>query len=95
MKLWPNIKELKDYRADDRHFTSKEEMDLIHEKLHFDEATDDDLFNYRTLVVCIWREMRDHAEADGKPDEADEIWNAMMSITAVIDDEMWKRGMAL
>lgn len=95
MKLFPNLKEIKDYRPADRHFTSKEEIDLIHEKLHFDEATDDDLFNYRTLVVCIWREMRQIAETDGNINEADAIWNAMMSITAVIDDEMWKRGMAM
>lgn len=91
MKLYPYLKDLFGYTPKDDIVTGGDEVKLIRETLHLDEATADDIFNYRTLVVSMWMDRyKEMKYAD--PRRAEKIWNAMMSITAVLDEEAVKSG---
>jgi len=91
MKLYPNLMKLNTYVPKDRYFTSQEEMDMISETLELDKASDDDVYNYRTLVTSLWGIK--HIQLDPHSPIACDCNTSMMSIIAVLDNEMVKRGM--
>lgn len=94
MKLYPNLIKLYDYVPDDKVFTSGDEIRHIKDTLKFNEAGNDDLYNYRTLVVSMWTS-RYHELKRLKDAKAEDVWQSMMSILAVIDDESANRGIEI
>lgn len=94
MKLYPNLIKLYDYVPDDKVFTSGDEIRHIKDTLKFNETGDDDLYNYRTLVVSMWTS-RYHELKRLKDDKTEDVWQSMMSILAVIDDESANRGIEI
>lgn len=89
MKLYPNLKNLANYSPENSFTTTAQEADIIRKTLKFNEATEDDLYNYRTLVVVMWSSR--YKDAKTEDGTAPRLWNAMNSITAVIDAELAKR----
>lgn len=91
MKLYPNLMKLNTYVPKDRFITSQEEMDMISETLELDKASDDDVYNYKSLVTSVWGIK--YIQLDPYSSIACDCHTSMMSITAVLDNEMVERGM--
>ena len=85
MKLYENLHNLMDYSPKDNFVTSAEEIEYIKKTLKLDECDSDDIYNYRTIVVLLWGNRAMEARKNEDFDEHDKLWNAMMSITAVLD----------
>lgn len=79
------------YKPADRHFTSAEEVALIERELHLSEVSDQKLISsLRNSIVTILGKIIEVSRESG-----DELWwdqylPAMCSLTAVIDNYMYR-----
>lgn len=87
------------YKPEDDMFTSKAEMDLIADKLKFSSLSAEQLRETRNKVVEIYSDAMEKEiqyDEDGKyAGRTEKYWDyneGMMSVTAVIDNELFKRG---
>lgn len=78
------------YAPQDTMFTTKEEMERVAENLHFKDLTAEEMHALRNSVVKHYQEIREQYERLTPP--WDRIWNAMMSVTAVIDSSLLTMG---
>lgn len=92
MLIYQTLLKLTNYQPKDDLFTSAEEVKYVRETLDLQNATNDDLQNLRDFCVMMWSEKYHKLRM-----ENDESWwgimQSMQSITAVIDDEKYHRGM--
>ena len=82
---------LKDYTPKDSLFTSGEEMKLIQDTLQLQDRDVLSLRNLRNYVMLCYLE-KAHRYEDRFCKEAMDLSQAMYSITAVIDDAIWRAG---
>lgn len=91
--FFQRIQIVKDYTPKDDMFTSKEEIDMLNETLGLDKMTIMDLRNLRDMVVMFWgSRMREERHSNNMKftDEYMKLSHAMQSITAVIDNFIYK-----
>lgn len=75
------ITELKGYEPKDKHFTSKEEMDMLNEHFGLEKMSAYELQNLRDMFMALYFAYRDWFSC-----------SAMWSITAVIDHHKFQKG---
>lgn len=80
-------------------FTSQAEMDLIADKLKFSSLSVEQLRETRNEVVRIYKNAMDkeilydnNGDYAGRSEKYFDYNQGMMSVTAVIDNELFKRG---
>lgn len=86
---------LKDYKPEDRHFTSQSEMDMIAMNLGLEGLTNEQLQAKRDEIVALYWSLDEDVNWDD-PKEREIAYNrhdGMMSVTAVIDHYKFNRGM--
>lgn len=83
---------LKSYKPEDRHFTSCEEMYLITKKLGLSSKSFEELQEVRNKVVRFYSDiMTEEIEKYGRlTDREMDMMSAMQSVTAVIDNLMYR-----
>lgn len=74
---------LKDYTPKDRHFTSEKEIKTISEALSLKYMDVEDMREMRNMVVVYYNYLIGDLQYGDKL--YDRYWNAMMSVTAIID----------
>ena len=83
----------KDYSPASTMFTTAEEAEQVRRTLGLKLLNSElELRNMRDMAVMYFGRLADRAMAEEKRDEFRKTWNTMQSVTAVIDDELWKRG---
>ena len=82
---------LKSYKPKDEHITSWPEYKMIAKKLELYDATPEHVQSARNIAVATYHELKKKATDSERWD----LTNAMMSVTAVIDDFKMKMGMAI
>ena len=87
-----NIKNIKDMQIKNRHFTTAEETEIISHELELENATEIELRNCRDMAVLLLGEWSDSAREKGDWDEYDRLTILLMSISAVIDNQLWNMG---
>lgn len=87
------------YKPEDDMFTSQAEMDLIADKLKFSSLSVEQLRETRNEVVRIYENAMDkeilydnNGDYAGRSEKYFDYNQGMMSVTAVIDNELFKRG---
>ena len=91
--FFQRILNVKDYTPKDDMFTSKEEIDMLNENFELEKMSTMDLKNLRDMVVMFWsNRMREERYSNNMKftDEYMKLSHAMQSITAVIDNFLYK-----
>lgn len=89
---------LEGYRPADSMFTSGDEMTLIERRLKLNDKSVTQLREKRNEVVAFYRDKlatQRYRDADGNlryGDKFDQYMEAMQSVTAVIDNSIWRKG---
>lgn len=74
------------YTPEDSMFTSVEEIRTVQDALELDKKTEQQLRDTRNEVVKFYSaEYEKERTANGLNQKADNLWQGMMSVTAVID----------
>ena len=84
---------LKDYMPKDKHFTDEFEIKEIADNLQLKSLTNEQLKEKRNEVVRFYDMLIDKAFDKGEREKGHNYCTALMSVTAVIDDFKYKRGM--
>ena len=84
---------LKDYQPKDKHFTSEEEIKMISEKLCLAGLTNEQLKDKRDEVVLFYDKLIEDAIMAGDHEKRWNLSDGLMSVTAVIDNFKYNRGM--
>lgn len=84
---------LADYKPQDEHFTSDEEMKMIAEKLNLATLTNAELQEKRNEVVRFYHKLVEDAIMAGDHEKRWNLSDGLMSVTAVIDHYKFNRGM--
>lgn len=86
------VESLKNYKPKDRHITSWGEYKYIAHKLSLYDSTPEHVIEMRNRVVKFFGDL---IEGSKEAEERDNYGQALMSITAVVDDFKWKMGIEI
>lgn len=85
----------KTYTPESRFFTTAKEMETVKTVLGLADLNDFELQNMRDMAVMFFNSKADNALLNDEKDGFDRLWNIMQSVTAVIDNVKWNRGLAV